>query len=151
MVKRFALIAANNSFTLTSQKRRMRNVQLKNKIYLTLTCCFTLCGCSKEENKQLANPASLYCVEQGGKLILAIHGDGGEYGICFFEDNRQCEEWALFRKECPVGGVKVTGYTKPESKYCAIRGGQVLNNETQCKLPSGKICSAKDLYNGADS
>jgi putative hemolysin len=32
----------------------------------------------------------------------------GQYGVCFFEDNRQCEEWALLRGDCPVGGKKVT-------------------------------------------
>ena len=58
----------------------------------------------------VANPASANCVSKGGKLIIDRRGDGGDYGVCLFEDNRQCEEWALFRGECPVGGIKVTGY-----------------------------------------
>ena len=29
------------------------------------------------------------------------HAEGGEYGVCVFDDGRQCEEWALFRdKRC---------------------------------------------------
>ena len=43
--------------------------------------------------------------------------------MCYFEDNRQCEEWALLRGDCPVGGVKVTGYATPAARYCAITGG----------------------------
>ena len=58
----------------------------------------------------LANPASQNCVAKGGKLQIEERGDGGQIGVCYFEDNLQCEEWALMRGECPVGGVKVTGY-----------------------------------------
>jgi putative hemolysin len=59
----------------------------------------------------LANLASQNCVAQGGTLRIEERGDLGQFGVCYFEDNRQCEEWALLRGECPVGGVKVTGYT----------------------------------------
>lgn len=96
----------------------------------------------------LANPASQNCIDKGGTLQMAKRGDGGVYGICVFSDNRQCEEWALFRGECPVGGLKITGYLTPEGIYCALIGGTVLKNETFCQLPSGKGCFTQDLYNG---
>ena len=70
----------------------------------------------------MANPASASCVQQGGTLAIEERGDGG-HGVCYFEDNRQCEEWALMRGECPSGGVKVTGYVTPAAHYCAITGG----------------------------
>jgi putative hemolysin len=28
------------------------------------------------------------CIEKGGTLEILKRGDGGEYGVCFFEDNR---------------------------------------------------------------
>jgi putative hemolysin len=59
---------------------------------------------------QLANPASENCVAVGGTRSIENRVDGGQFGLCLFEDNRQCEEWALLRGDCPVGGVKVTGY-----------------------------------------
>ena len=40
-----------------------------------------------------------------------------------FEDNRQCEEWALLNGDCPVGGLKVTGTSHRPAQYCAITGG----------------------------
>lgn len=40
----------------------------------------------------IANPASQNCLEQGGTLSLEERGDGGQFGVCCFEDNRQCEE-----------------------------------------------------------
>ena len=73
---------------------------------------------------QIANPASENCVRQGGTLAIQKHNDGGEYGVCLFQDDRQCEEWAMFRGECPVGGIKITGYITPAARYCAITGGK---------------------------
>jgi len=48
----------------------------------------------------LANPASVNCFNQGGKLEIRKDADGGEYGVCIFNDKSECEEWALFRGEC---------------------------------------------------
>ena len=45
----------------------------------------------------LANPASTYCVQQGGRLDLRKDGAGNVGGVCVFKDGRACEEWALFR------------------------------------------------------
>jgi len=72
---------------------------------------------------QMANPASENCVKQGGTVSIQTRGDGGQYGVCMFPDNLQCEEWAMLRGECPVGGIKVTGYVTPAAQYCAITGG----------------------------
>jgi len=48
----------------------------------------------------IANPASVYCVQQGGKLEIRKDAEGGEYGICILTNGRECEEWKFFRKEC---------------------------------------------------
>jgi putative hemolysin len=98
---------------------------------------------------QLANPASENCIKQGGTLTIKKLADGGEYGLCNFEDDMACEEWALMRGECPKGGVKTTGFTTEAQKYCAWLGGQTLAvKDANCKLPSGKTCLDEDLYNG---
>lgn len=47
----------------------------------------------------LANPASIYCMEQGGTLMFE-EGDDGTIGYCILEDGTECEEWAYFRNEC---------------------------------------------------
>lgn len=105
---------------------------------------------------QLANPASENCIAQGGALVIQQRGDGGQYGVCMFEDNRQCEEWALFRGDCPVGGLKITGYVTQAAQYCAIMGGEYQvtgNNNTDqeqgtCTLKNGQTCDVWDYYNG---
>lgn len=108
----------------------------------------------------LPNPASENCLKQRGTLKIEKRGDGGEYGLCLFEDNRQCEEWALYKGLCPSGGLKVTGSITPQAHYCAITGGKyaVLKVQTkqhpevgQCELPNGHVCDALMFYNGSCS
>ncbi len=47
----------------------------------------------------LANPASVYCEEQGGSVDIRAES-GGEVGYCVWADGSECEEWAFFRGEC---------------------------------------------------
>ena len=53
----------------------------------------TLAGCNKaetpveENNAEIANPASVYCEDNGGTLNL-------EEGLCMFDDGSFCEEWS---------------------------------------------------------
>jgi len=105
---------------------------------------------------QLANPASVRCIEKGGTLRIERRPDGGQYGVCVFVDNYQCEEWALFRGECPAGGLRVTGYITPAARYCAITGGRytvvaksgTADEQGSCALPGGKACDADAYYSG---
>lgn len=57
---------------------------------------------------QIANPASAYCVQKGGRLAIVTDAQG-EAGICLFSDGSQCEEWAYFRGECAPGQSAATG------------------------------------------
>lgn len=58
---------------------------------------------TQNANVGIANPASVYCIDQGGKLEIKTDEQGGQYGICVFTDGSQCEEWAFYRKECQKG------------------------------------------------
>jgi putative hemolysin len=64
-------------------------------------------GCKRDQtttgaDAQLANPASVYCGEQGGKVEMRTDETGGQIGYCVFPDGSECEEWAFFRGECGV-------------------------------------------------
>jgi len=117
------------------------------KKFFLFVCLLGVFGCGNnsitEDNSKvgLANPASTHCADVGGKLTIKTNADGGQYGICYFEDNRQCEEWALFRGECPIGGLKITGYDTEEQVYCAIRGGTVNMGNKTCTLPDGEVAN----------
>ena len=45
----------------------------------------------------LANPASVFCVQSGGKSEIR-QGPRGQYGVCLLPDGRTVEEWSYFRK-----------------------------------------------------
>ena len=105
---------------------------------------------------KLANPASQNCVAKGGQLVMQKN-PRGQYGVCTFTDNMQCEEWAMMRGECPVGGIKVTGYVTPAARYCAITGGSYTvtgasntpKERGNCAFPNGKTCTAAGYFSGA--
>ena len=58
-----------------------------------------LSGCITPENNEIANPASVYCDENGGTLEI-ITTEEGEIGMCTFTNGKECEEWAFFNGEC---------------------------------------------------
>jgi putative hemolysin len=74
----------------------------------TMDCGQGSCGCVNkqcaanipEDNNQIANPASVFCIENGGKLEIRADSDGGQYGVCKFVNGSECEEWKYFRGEC---------------------------------------------------
>ena len=92
-----------------------------------------LAGCAETE---IANPASVYCEELGGTVIIERGFEGGEYGICVLPDGSECEEWALYKNLCGPNVVEkhhctaeekaaeictmeympVCGYTSPGAK-----------------------------------
>lgn len=113
-------------------------------------CISTTTGTvSSQASTQMANPASVNCSKLGGNLIIKNRGDGGQYGLCYFEDNRACEEWALFRGDCPVGGRRTTGYDTIDQNYCAWSGGETFAVPNSiCTFKNGLKCSTIDFYNG---
>ncbi|MEJ2330991.1 MAG: DUF333 domain-containing protein, partial [Gammaproteobacteria bacterium] len=71
---------------------------------LVVSGCVTIS--SAEPDAGLANPASVYCEEQGHTLEMRTD-DSGTYGVCIFPDGSECEEWAYFRGECEQGVEEV--------------------------------------------
>ena len=58
-----------------------------------------------DDSVGLANPASTYCVEKGGKLEIRNEARGA-VGYCHLPDGRVIEEWAFFRKENARRGTR---------------------------------------------
>jgi putative hemolysin len=61
------------------------------------------CAPGGSEPAGIANPASVYCEEQGGTIDMRTN-DAGAYGVCVFDDGSECDEWAFFRGECDRDG-----------------------------------------------
>jgi len=91
-----------------------------NKIFMGIFCLglLLLAGCSKA---QLANPASVYCTEQGGEIEIVTAADGSQSGICQLPTGEVCDEWAYYRGDCPV--KEVTNFDE-----CVEKTGTVLES-----------------------
>ncbi|WP_245592867.1 putative hemolysin [Advenella mimigardefordensis] len=46
----------------------------------------------------MANPASVYCTEKGGTIVIK-DTDKGQIGICKLLDGSEIEEWELYRRD----------------------------------------------------
>jgi putative hemolysin len=53
-------------------------------------------------NSGIANPASVFCEQNGGKLEIITAADGSQSGMCQFSDGSECEEWKFMRGECKL-------------------------------------------------
>ena len=73
-------------------------------LMLSLILLFSMvAGACRQQNVEaadMANPAAVYCKEQG--YIYHIHEDeqGNQYGVCVFAKGDECDAWAFYRGEC---------------------------------------------------
>lgn len=72
------------------------------KIVLISAVILLTTACAKKEttsnHPQLANPASQYCIDVGGKSEL-IKNEQGWYGLCHLPDGTSIDEWQLYRSK----------------------------------------------------
>lgn len=54
-----------------------------------------------------ANPASMNCIQQKGKLKIERNEKGEEVAWCLLPSGKRCEEWDMFRGNCPTRTVNV--------------------------------------------
>ena len=81
-------------------------------------------------------------------LQIEQRPDGGQFGVCVFTDNRQCEEWALFRGRVP--GRRTAGHRLPDAGSALLRHHRrtVSRCRASCILPGGKTCDAAAYFAG---
>lgn len=82
---------------------------MRKKLWLLLLLSFMIIiwWCTQTNNQannntgdmEIANPASIYCEENGWTLEL-IFDNWENYGICHFDNWEWCEEQEFYRKEC---------------------------------------------------
>jgi putative hemolysin len=58
---------------------------------------------NSQDKGELPNPASVFCEENGGILEIREDENGGQFGVCVFDDGSECDEWKYFRGECEPG------------------------------------------------
>lgn len=95
------------------------------------------------QSATLANPASVYCQEQGGRSQIITAGDGSQSGDCIFPDGFRCDELAFFRHECQrVGQSNFSN----QGKYLVIDGRPVFSYQEL-----GKAAVGLDIFFAVES
>ena len=107
---------------------------------------------NSNENAEIANPASIYCEENGGTLNL-------EEWLCIFADGSYCEEWSYFRDECQPGEIiyntvdeEVTAepttasqtYSEEDLVVAEAAIRNVIDNEWNVKVEAVELAYAGD-------
>lgn len=72
----------------------------KTALLLTVVGAVLLTGCARQENEytvSMANPASVYCVEQGGQLEMVTENEQ-RVTYCVTKDGEKIEQWEYFRQ-----------------------------------------------------
>lgn len=68
---------------------------------LVLSCGLLLAACAEPTPRlSLANPASQFCLAQGGTLHI-VDTPQGQQGLCRLPGGQEVEEWAFFRAMQP--------------------------------------------------
>ena len=108
---------------------------MKNIVWLSLMMV-GLAGCATQNSETtspkvgMANPASQYCTQQGGKLELRNESQG-QVGYCHLANGQVVEEWALFRasqSNCSAEDAKrLVGQSKlSEAQIKALSKAQIV-------------------------
>ncbi|TDY82951.1 UNVERIFIED_ORG: hypothetical protein C7429_101440 [Pantoea allii] len=72
------------------------------KVITLIASTAILAACSAQTDTPqligMANPASVYCQQMGGKLDI-VKGSDGKSGYCTLPGGERIEEWALYRRD----------------------------------------------------
>ena len=103
-------------------------------LLLALSACTPTIANPDYPSVGLANPASTYCIEQGGTLDIRTSDNGDQTGYCVFENGNECEEWAYYRHECTPDQLT----QNDPLQNTAWQWIQYTNNETgeQLEIPT---------------
>jgi putative hemolysin len=115
--------------------RQEGNACNPNCYYSEPRCLQPSIECQQKEKTQIANPASVFCEEQGGRVEM-IQEEGGVRGDCVLKDGSRCDEWAYYRGECPGSCGECPQYSPPGPDFC--REGRIVagaKDRCGCQAP----------------
>jgi putative hemolysin len=95
---------------------------------------------------EIANPASVYCEENGGKVKIITSDTGDQMGICIFENGSSCEEWAYYRKECQKDDGKSDQTYDVSKEFAEIKAAAEAELKIDTTLMEVKVRKSTGKY-----
>jgi putative hemolysin len=89
-------------------------------LLLMAACTLQQLQAPDENVADMANPAAVFCEDEGYKYEIRTADDGSESGVCIFDDGSECGGWAFFRGECAPGNP--VGMANPAAVFCEEKG-----------------------------
>lgn len=95
-----------------AMSRSPRTVALAVMLALIATTALAACGDDRPASEPtggvgIANPASVFCEQQGGTVEI-VDEDAGQVGYCNLPDGTRIEEWEYYRSMNPDLDVSPT-------------------------------------------
>ncbi|MDO6501132.1 putative hemolysin [Photobacterium sanguinicancri] len=129
---------------------------MKKTLLFVLLATVGLTACSEAEKPQenmpsMANPASEFCVEQGGEVVIKDEA-GGQVGYCKLSDGRLVEEWAFMNEQDKDTADQPIGMANPSAVFCEEQGGTYINKDGEngqvgfCQLTDGTEVEAWEYF-----
>ncbi len=106
--------------------------------------------CTPAGETGTANPASIYCQDNGGQVEIRTAADGSQAGVCRFPDGSECEEWAFLRGDCmPVKTVVIRLNEKDNGGKIELQTGFVVEIKLQSDPASGQAWQVAQIPEAA--
>ena len=94
------------------------------------------CGNGSENDElRIANPAAVFCEEQGGVV-------SGDEPMCELPDGSVVDAWEYYRSQTSAGA----GLANPAAVFCEEQGGTSSGPEPMCELPDGSVVDAWSYF-----
>jgi len=94
----------------------------------------------------LANPAAVKCLADGFHYEIREDPEGGQFGVCIDEKNKECDGWEYARGECLLGEDSEISEenveeavepedssSEPESENLEVTSSEVTEEESESK------------------
>jgi len=119
-------------------------------LFIVLTG-FVLSAGASSAQQQIANPAAVFCIEQGGDYEIVQESEGAR-GDCILADGTRIDAWQFYR-ESQVVDTPRQRMANPAAVFCVEQGGayRIVTSDSgdqygECVIMVERVVDAWQFY-----